>query len=146
MGEEKAISPEVLSTISRGYYSKTDMERMEWTMLQALQWRVNVPTPLAFVREYLSTTALLPQPLDPLTKDRLLSLVSVQTELCATDYNFVTIKPSSIGFAALVNAMEVMGLDVATPHYSMVVPLMGLIDTEEVFRIQSTLYRAVANM
>lgn len=134
--EEKAISPEVLSTISRGYYSKKDMEHMEWKMLNALQWRVNVPTPLAFVREFLHEL-----PYDAATKNHILSLCQVQTELTVSDYNFVTVKPSSIAFAALVNAMDVLGLNV---HYTN--GLASLMDTKQVFQIQGVLYAAVANL
>lgn len=134
--EEKAISPEVLSSISRGFYSKRDMEEMEWKMLNALKWRVNVPTPLAFVREFLTVL-----PYDAITKDQLLSLVQVQTELSVADYNFVSIKASSIGFAALVNAMDVLGLDVTLTN-----SMVGMVDTDQVFQIQSSLYLAVANL
>lgn len=137
--EEKAISPEVLSTISRGFYTKADMEQMEWKMLNAIQWRVNVPTPLAFCRQYL---ALLPT-MDDVTKEQLLSLCSVQTELVVADYNFVTVQPSSIGFAALINAMDVLGLNVTVTN-----SIIGLrlVNAEQVFQIQSTLYQSVANL
>lgn len=139
--EEKAISPEVLSTISRGFYTTADMEQMEWKMLNALQWRVNVPTPLAFCRQYV---ALLPATtMDEVTKEQLLSLCAVQTDLCVADYNFVTVQPSSIGFAALVNAMDVLGWNVTLTNS---IVNLGLINTEQVFQIQSTLYQGVANL
>jgi len=137
--EEKVISPEVLSTISRGFYTKTDMEAMEWKMLNAISWRVNVPTPQAFCRQYLS---LLPA-VDAATREQLLQLCSVQTELSVADYEFVTVKPSSIGFAALVNAMDVLGLDVTVTN---AVVALGMVDAHQVFRIQSTLYAGVANL
>lgn len=137
--EEKAISPEVLSTISRGFYTKKDMEEMEWKMLNALQWRVNTPTPLAFCREYLSQLNL-----DAGMKDQLLSLAQVQIELTVADYNFVTVKPSSIGFAALVNAMDVMGLNVASANK--IIVDTGLVDSTQVFQIQGALYSVVANL
>ncbi|CAB9512891.1 diatom-specific cyclin [Seminavis robusta] len=140
--EEKAISPEVLSTISRGFYSKQDMEAMEWRMLQALQWRVNVPTPLAFVREYLQ---MIPSAvLTDACKDQLLTLVKIQTELAVANYSFVTIKPSSIGFAALMNALEVVGLDFGILHQFILA--VSDLDTDEIFRIQATLFAAVSTM
>ena len=142
--EEKAISPEALSSIARGFYTKADMEAMEWRMLQALQWRVNAPTPLAFVREYLS---LLPSSIvGQDVQDQLLSLAKIQTELAVVDYNLVTIKPSSIGFAALMNAVDVLGLSVAVIRQVILSHGHHVVDMPEVFRIQSSLYACVANM
>ena len=142
--EEKAISPETLSHISRGFYSKHDMEAMEWTMLQALQWRVNAPTPLAFCREFLN---LIPDHvLNQHTKAHVLSLTKLQTELAVADYRFVTLKPSSIGFAALTNAMDVLGVDFSIVHRYILLRegSSSLVDTEEVMQIQTVLYTAVA--
>lgn len=143
--EEKALSPETLSHISRGFYSKDDMEEMEWTMLQALQWRVNAPTPLAFCREFLN---LIPDhEMDQKTKDHVLSLAKIQTELAVSNYSFVATKPSSIGFAALTNAMDVLGLDFGVVHqYICYDAENSVIDTEEVVQIQNVLYIAVSTM
>jgi hypothetical protein len=139
--EEKAISPEVLCNISRGFYSKKDMEEMEWRMLNALQWRVNVPTPLAFVREYLN---MIPNKVvNQETKDHLLELAKVQTEMSVADYSFVTVKASSIGFAALANAMDVLGLEFRiVNHY--ILSERNLVDTQEVLDIQGALFAAVS--
>ena len=138
--EEKAISPETLAYISRGFYSSEDMEATEWTMLKALKWRVNAPTPLAFCRELLH---LAPEhQMDARTQEQVLSLAKVQTELAVQDYSFVTVKASSIAFAALSNATEVMGLKVPVNlNYA-----MGLIDRVQVSEIQSALYAAVLTL
>lgn len=138
--EEKAISPETLAYISRGFYSSEDMESMEWTMLKALKWRVNAPTPLAFCRELLR---LVPEyQMDARTQEHVLSLARVQTELAVQDYSFVTIKASSIALAALSNAMEALGLKMPVNlNYA-----MGLIDRAQVSEIQSVLYAAVLTL
>ena len=138
--EEKAISPETLAYISRGFYSSQDMEDMELTMLKALQWRVNAPTPLAFCREFLR---LVPHhQMDAGTQEQVLSLAKIQTELAVGDYRFVTVNASSIAYAALSNAVEVLGLKMpANLDYA-----MGMIDRKQVSAIQSLLYAAVLTL
>jgi len=140
--EERAFSPQTLSNISRGFYSARDMETMEFRILQALQWRVNAPTPMSFVNEFLK---LIPDyVLNSHYKEHVLSLVRIQTELSVAAYNFVTIKPSSIGFAALINAMDILSIKFDIVQ-SYILDVKGItIDTDEVLSIQNALYTAVA--
>jgi len=142
--EEKALSPEVLSSISRGFYSKKDMEDMEWSMLNALQWRVNGPTPLAFVREYLANIPR--RVMKDSVKEHVLALAMMQTELAVTDYNMSTSsKASSIAFAALTNAMDVLGLEFRiVNHY--ILAKSNLVDICQVCDVQSALFVAVAGV
>ena len=103
------LSPEMLSNISRGFYSAQDLEQMEWNILAAIQWRVNVPTPLAFVRELLR---LIPHGLlSDESREQAYALAKLQTEMVVGDYSLVSVNASTIAIAAIWNALETLQID-----------------------------------
>jgi Cyclin, N-terminal domain len=51
--EPEAMDPKLVSNLSRGAYSSKEVEEMESTIVEALQWRLNPPTSLSFVRQLL---------------------------------------------------------------------------------------------
>mmetsp|Transcript_4297 Transcript_4297/g.9066 ORF Transcript_4297/g.9066 Transcript_4297/m.9066 type:complete len:326 (-) Transcript_4297:48-1025(-) len=108
--EPEAMDPKLVSNLSRGTYSAAEVEAMELQLLQALSWRVNPPTALAFVRHLL---ALIQQTysLESYTVDTIYDLTKFQTELSCSEYDFLSVPPSTVAYCALRNALESVGID-----------------------------------
>jgi hypothetical protein len=107
--EPEAMEPALIASLSRGVYNKEQVEAMEFKMLNAIQWRVNPPTAIAFVHELLD---LIPSSIiNGDAKAAIIDLAKFQTEVAVSDYDFVTVNASSIAFAALFNAFESMNMD-----------------------------------
>lgn len=51
--EPEAMEPTLIASLSRGAYNKEQVEAMEFKMMNAIQWRLNPPTAIAFVHELL---------------------------------------------------------------------------------------------
>mmetsp|Transcript_13440 Transcript_13440/g.19234 ORF Transcript_13440/g.19234 Transcript_13440/m.19234 type:complete len:400 (+) Transcript_13440:80-1279(+) len=93
-----------LIELSRGYFSVHHIAAMEETILRSLFWKVHPVTPLCFIRHLLF---LLPRgSCTQNVKHDIMELSRFLTELSVCDYYFVTHKPSSIGLAALLNAID----------------------------------------
>ena len=113
--EPEAMDPELISNLSHGAYTIEQVEQMESCILQAIDWRVNTPTALAFVRLFLS---LVPNKvMDKATKAATYDLTINQTEYAVKDYKFVTVKASTVGFVSLMNALESLCVDSKTYDY-----------------------------
>lgn len=90
---------ESLLRLARARFSVDQMMRMEYDVLQRLQWRMHPPTPQAFAEYF----APILYPSNPrLLRDQALYLI----ELAALDYYFVEYKPSEIALAASLNASQ----------------------------------------
>jgi len=108
--EASAMDPKLVSNLSHGAYSPSDIENMESQILHAVGWRVNPPTSMAFVRELLS---LIPEDImSQHTKATLLDLSKLQSELAVKHFDLVATPASVIAFSALCNSMESLGMDI----------------------------------
>lgn len=106
--EPRAIDSRFVEKLSHGLYDAQQIEEMEVTILHALQWRMNPPTSLGFVRQFL---ALLPNELiSEKTKNVAYQLSKEQTEQIITHSEFSTIPASTVAYCALINALEALGL------------------------------------
>lgn len=77
---------------------------MELEILEAIQWRMNPPTALSFIKNFL---ALVPGIImSKNDRDTVNELAKYQTELAVHEYSFVAIDASIVAFAALMNALE----------------------------------------
>lgn len=86
--------------LSRGFFSKKEMERMEYDILRCLKWQVHPPIPHDFLHLVLSTK-------DEEEEDReTLGLARFLVELAVMDCFFVSYKPSQIAMAAFVTAKK----------------------------------------
>mmetsp|Transcript_15592 Transcript_15592/g.21307 ORF Transcript_15592/g.21307 Transcript_15592/m.21307 type:complete len:318 (-) Transcript_15592:123-1076(-) len=104
--EPSTVDAETMSVCVRGEYSAEEILSMESVVLEALQWRVNPPTPLAFVHHFLS---LCPQNLIPESVVcAIFDAARFQTEVAVKDYSLIEINPSTIAIASILNAMEEM--------------------------------------
>ena len=69
-----------------------------------LGWQVHPPTPLTFARHYV--LLLKPTACEPAVWHDMMEVAKFLTELAVIDYHFTPLKPSSVGLAALMTAME----------------------------------------
>ena len=91
-------SMDTILQLSRGFFTLDEMEKMEYDILQRLQWHVHPPTPQVFVKHYLYFLG---------QEDKeIYDLAQFMTELSVMDYFFVGYRPSEIAIAALLNAVE----------------------------------------
>lgn len=93
----------ILSDLSRGEFSMDDVIRMEHEFLDALTWKLNPPTSVAFVGYFLH---LLQAPIDSEVTRSISALAAFFTELAICDYSLVTVNSSTIAVASILNAME----------------------------------------
>lgn len=103
--EPLEMETSLLADLSRGCYTEMEFANMEQCILEAIEWRVSGPTPLAFVLHYVS---FLPDIVSPSVVEAIFDYARYQTELAIGDHYFVKSKPSEVGMAALLNALEGM--------------------------------------
>eukprot|EP00934_Nitzschia_sp_Nitz4_P004938 Nitzschia sp. Nitz4//scaffold28_size193895//175697//176548//NITZ4_001689-RA/size193895-processed-gene-0.284-mRNA-1//-1//CDS//3329546054//4928//frame0 len=101
--EHEAMDPALVSTLSRGVHTAQAVEYMEQRMLQAIGWRVNPPTPGAFATNMLALVS--PRALSDAEKEIILELASCQVHMATCSYDFVTVPPSHVALASILNAM-----------------------------------------
>lgn len=104
--ETREMDLTLLSQLSRGVYSETEIAEMEKDILNALKWMVHPPTSVSFIHECFR--ALPSLPLHPETFAGIVELSRAHTELAVRDYAFVTLKPSSIAVASVVNTLGML--------------------------------------
>ena len=108
--EPQAMTPDLIARLSNGAYTRDDIERMERRLLTALQWRVNPPTCKQFAAIMIHD--LLPSHVvDNAMKDVVMDLTVLQSELAVAHSLCVGAPASSVAYAALMNALESLGLD-----------------------------------
>ena len=98
--ERQALSPKVVSQLSRGLYTEDQIIEMESKILHGLQWKLHPPTAFSFVRELLA--AIPDQVFDENQRALILDVSQIQTELAVCDYRFIETPTSLIAFCAYV--------------------------------------------
>lgn len=107
--EHEAMDPKLVSSLSQGAHSPEAVEAMEARMLKAVQWRVNPPTAMSFVRNILD---LVPDHLlQPDERQAVIDLTKFQIELALEQYEFCMLPASSIAMLSLLNAVESVSTD-----------------------------------
>lgn len=102
--EHEAMDPNLVSTLSQGVHSPEAVERMEFRMLNAIQWRVNPPTAMSFVRKMLE---LVPKGLIEQNEQKaLMEVTQMQLDLASSDYDFCQRHASHVALSAVLNAIE----------------------------------------
>mmetsp|Transcript_9269 Transcript_9269/g.19742 ORF Transcript_9269/g.19742 Transcript_9269/m.19742 type:complete len:369 (+) Transcript_9269:258-1364(+) len=107
INEPLEMETKLLSDLSRGCYTSVEIATMEIDILGALGWRVAGPTPLAFVQHFLAvglhdTEAAA----NPALEATLLDFSRFQTELAIGIPALLSVSPSRIALAAILNSME----------------------------------------
>lgn len=141
----QALSPELVAKLSQGSFTRADVERMELRMLTALQWRVNPPTVMDFVRSYLHVIAS--DGLDEKSSQVILDLASLQAEMSVLDARFLTVKSSQIAFGSLLNAVESIFVDCIDfcEGLTEIVALSAKLNPDDLQDIRGLLYEAIMN-
>lgn len=103
--EVEVMDPGMLSKLSQGLYTEDDIEKMEVRMLSALEWRVNPPTALAFVRQFLDMIHSLAS-MNSITMNNVYDLSQIQIKLALRNSRLVATQNSTIAFASLVNSLR----------------------------------------
>lgn len=104
--EPLAMDTALLSSISQGCYSETDISEVEKEILMALGWRMNGPTAHDFlyhILEVLPSTA--PKSCESIS-GTLSDFSRFQVELAVSDYDLSIQKPSVVALAAILNSAE----------------------------------------
>jgi len=131
--QTQALEPESIAKLSRGKYTKANIEDMELEILSSLKWYVNPPTPESFAREFLQQFDFCPEKsIDEhsdggdlendeslssttstaTTEEMILDLVKCQIEEATCDYELSCLaRPSHVAFGALSNALESLNID-----------------------------------
>jgi hypothetical protein len=110
--ERQALSPTVVSQLSRGVYSAQQIAETEVTILHALQWQLHPPTALSFVRELI--TALPMEIIPDSIKDSIFEITQKQTELAVSDYRFIETPMSTVAYCSILNALQCCGYRFST--------------------------------
>jgi hypothetical protein len=139
----QALSPDLVARLSQGSFSRQDIERMERRILNSIQWRVNPPTALSFLRSYLD---LIPShSLDEQSRKVIVDLVALQTDLSVTEYKFATEKASHVALGSLMNAMECIfanDLDFCDDVAELISVCIN-VDPNKVHDLRNSLYEAI---
>ena len=119
--QSQALNPSSISKLSRGKFTKDDIEQMEYEILTTLQWNINPPTSNDYVYEILNH--LLndddndndndndddddDDDDDEKTTTRIIELVNCQIDEAICDYELSCLyRPSHVALAAILNALE----------------------------------------
>jgi len=101
--EPEVINPAIVSFLSENLYSEKQITEMEMVILSALQWRVQPPTALAFVRHFLALVDM-----DDTSRGIITKVTRIQIDHAITSHNFIDVNPSLIAAASILNTIELM--------------------------------------
>lgn len=106
--ERQALSPKVVSQLSRGIYTEDHIKGMEATILAALDWRMNPPTTISFVRQFL--TLIPDHALSQQERESILEITSAQAEHFVSNAEYISTPASTIAYCTLMNALQRTGV------------------------------------
>ena len=113
--EPEAMDPALVSNLSRGTYAPNEIEEMEFIVIQSLRWRLNPPTTLSFIREFLKLTSV--EALDEPTRIVVYELCKFQSEFATSNHDFVEVKASEKAYYSFINAIECLNVDPKVIQY-----------------------------
>merc|ERR1719162_470036 len=113
--EQEVMDTNLVSNLSKGVHTPAVVEAMESKMLMAIQWRVNPPTAMSFMR---MINDLIPDTsLDCYERQIILDKTRQQIEMTVSEYNFCSFDASSIAFASMLNSIESICLDSGSDEF-----------------------------
>jgi hypothetical protein len=95
---ESTSSMDTILRLSRGAFTLSQMEQMEYEVLQRLRWHVHPPTPQLFMKHFMFFVSV--------EEPEIHDLTQFMIELSIMDYFFVTYKASEVAVASLLNALQ----------------------------------------
>ena len=144
--ESEAMEPQLVASMSNGMYTPEQIVQTESSILFALQFRMNPPTSLSFVRQFM---ALLDGVMDDRERRASIELAKFQCELAVNDYELCAQVPaSSVAFAALANALHCTNSCSHQIQHNYLNTLakiadVDIINSAQVINVQERLCRAV---
>mmetsp|Transcript_12721 Transcript_12721/g.15490 ORF Transcript_12721/g.15490 Transcript_12721/m.15490 type:complete len:347 (+) Transcript_12721:103-1143(+) len=98
-----------LIELSRGYFEKDHVEKMEQSIFRELSWRLHPPIALSMVKHLMIELPPLPGQVEGerRLKHDITEVSRFLTELSVCDYFFVPRRPSAIAVAAILCAIEI---------------------------------------
>lgn len=147
--EPQAMSPEILSNISKGEYSVAEIENMELHILFAVKFQVNPPSPQSFLR---SAIDLVVANLGgkACAVEALTEIAKIQIEGAVSDYDLARVPASKLTYWSLYNALVT---SCSSDDFSPLVALLSVallgkntsqIDSDVQVRLQQILMRQTA--
>lgn len=142
--EQQVMDSGLISKLSRGAHTPEAVEAMELKMLIAIQWRVNQPTAMSFVR---TMVALMSehQFLSSSTRETIIDIAKYQIEMIINKYDFChTYDSSTIASACVLNAIESVAED--DMLYALFEGTIGKaihIDDKSVKKLRTAIYELV---
>ena len=145
--EIQSIDLQSLVNVSKGTYSLKQIERVEREIVNALQWRMNPPTAMSFVR---SLIELIPHhyKLSAKVRESILKLSRVQAEYAVFDQELANSKMSTVGYCSLINAMRTMIRDqvmLKNIKHTLAQELKIQLNNSELEQAQPKLYLLLSN-
>jgi hypothetical protein len=118
----------VVKDLSRGQFDHEDVARMELTLLPSLSWRLHPSTAASYVKILMELNPFSSSSsgIREFDADGTRTLAMFFVELSVYDYHFVTQRQSTVALAAIMNAMETLGL--IHPHRRMSTAILEFID------------------
>ena len=107
-----AVTSGTVAALSRGSFSTEQVEYMERIIIKTLEWRLNPPTALQFVRHLMDMVPT--ELLGDSTRGALFDVARLQLEMAVTDYSFVTTRASTLALCAVNVALQSMCVRTAT--------------------------------
>ena len=143
MHESASMPPQLFSKLSRGIYTREQIQDMEVVILNAIGWRLNPPTALAFVRQLLTLVSL--NDLPTTMRLTVYDLAKVQIELVLSDYRFVSFKKSVLAMTGILNALE--SLQYSPSFGYKLIQCAGMVNEEkEISQVRTALYQVIAKL
>ena len=147
--EPEAMDPALVSNLSRGTYTANEIEEMEFIIIQSLRWRLNPPTTLSFVREFMKLTSI--EALDEPTRIVVYELCKFQAEFATSNHDFVEAQASEKAYHSFMNALECLNVDPKVVQYisNMLQHAIGMFTSQHknlcgnYIHVQSYLYSAL---
>lgn len=143
--EPQAMDLKTVARLSRDAYTPEDIQAMEQSILFALQWKLNPPTALTFVRLLLEAIpeGVLPEDVRPAIYD----VTKYQAELAVNESELITVKASVIAYCALLNSLESLSVDdkaAARIEYALARSVgIDSVSQRDVDEVKSWLFKAV---
>lgn len=127
--EPTVLSVASMARLSRNAYTAEQIETMERVVLQANQWLLNPSTAMDFSRQF---SELISRADPRYNSATLVELTKVQLETTLRDYEFALLPASSAAFAAVMNAVDSMGLSQEVEYHQLEQFLMSTIQIDSV--------------
>jgi hypothetical protein len=101
-----ALSEMLILTGNTDEFSKHELERIEWNILETISWMLHPPTPFNCVRSFLYLLVKGEVPIQKSTSIGLLQQTRYLCEVSTCHYLFAQFRPSIIAMASLVAALD----------------------------------------